>query len=364
MINTSFASGSFEHAPTSYASFSSAIIGKPLALVNTGWSLQLAHAPRENWTTSPITNPDWKPPRTLLNPDGSKRWAARQWDVASADKSGYTFHLKLGDHSRRYDGLVGYFLPSPQGLKADTSDLDLSTIYTFDSFISQKQSPDPRTTINPSNYPKHTPYWFAPGAAGEALDRHDDKLQVVSMLMDPFLPVHAFSAILPTQALQIPPRTVELALKSMTAFWHAGPLLTPVDLDFTQPVALDASYASTLAKYVSGTPLDTSKTGTPGNPDPKATTAVLPTVGLPLSPPVGAANGGAAKFVWLQPYVVDSTSSDGKKTKASKFTAFGIDESSAAGADAQEAKLTAGPYTAVEGYVQIAKDLSGDFVAG
>lgn len=365
MINNSFTQASFSQAPTSYGSYTSAIVGRPLALVNAGWSLELANAPHENWTTSDIAAtklvPAPQPPRTLLNMDADPklRWADRQWSTADADKKGFRFHVKIGDASRRYDGLVGYFLPSDPPLQASGSDLKVDHIYTFNDFIQNSQDPplkqDPRIEITPDNYPLHTPYWMAPGSVGETLDRHDDKLQVLGLLMDPFLPVHAFSGILPTQALTLPPWVVEQALKNMTAFWHVGPLLVPqdVNLSASQLRPLDASYAATLAQYAQGNNADGSASTKSGNP--VATGASLPSVQLPLSPPLSAANGGGAKFMYLQPYLI-GTGSGGAEANT-RFNPYVIDGQASSGADASVAKLYAGPYTAVEGYIQIAKAL-------
>lgn len=36
------------HVPDTYATYSSAIIGKPVAVVNIGWSLELAGAENQN----------------------------------------------------------------------------------------------------------------------------------------------------------------------------------------------------------------------------------------------------------------------------------------------------------------------------
>ena len=84
-------------APDSYAAFSSAIIGKPLALVNIGYSLELAGAENINWSTVNTQGPDLH----LLQPDGSS--------FASGAAGGYTFPVKIGDVDRTFDGLVGYF---------------------------------------------------------------------------------------------------------------------------------------------------------------------------------------------------------------------------------------------------------------
>jgi hypothetical protein len=358
MINNSFTEDSFSQAPSSYASFSSAIIGKPLALVHAGWSLELANAPRENWSTTDVTvSPAPQPPKTLLNPDATLRWADRQWKANN--KNGFTFHVKIGDPSRRYDGLVGYFLPADPPMQQNGSDLKLDQIYTFQEFIQNDQQAklknDPRVEITPDNYQLHTPYWMAPKDVGETLDRHDDMLQVLGLLVDPFLPIHAFSGILPTQSLTLPAWTVERALKNMTAFWHVGPLLSPKDVDLSTASLhpLDGSYAATLAQYVKGDNPDGSKPSSGGNP--AVTGNDLPAVQMPLSPPVGASNGGDSRFMYLQPYLI-GTGAGGAETNT-RFTPFVIDGQAASGADAVDAKLYPGPYTALEGFVQIAKPL-------
>ena len=91
-------------APDSYAAFSSAIIGKPLALVNIGYSLELAGAENINWSTVNTQRPDLH----LLQPDGSP--------FASGAAGGYTFPVKIGDVDRTFDGLVGYLTPGHQPL--------------------------------------------------------------------------------------------------------------------------------------------------------------------------------------------------------------------------------------------------------
>lgn len=374
MINASLDSSAFEHAPTTYSTFTSAVIGKPLALVNAGWSLELSEPPKKNWTTSDVRNPDLKPSRTLLNPDPETRWAERQWPpptqkdmdegkVTDSQKRGFTFPVKIGDASRRYDGLVGYFLAKDGPLDGKGSDLDLSRVFTFPQFISNKERPGPRTAISPGNYPRHTPYWFAPDRKGDDPDHHDDKLRVLGLLMDPFLPVHAFSGILPTRPLQLPRWSVEQALKKMTAFWHAGPLLATKDVNakFDPQRLLTDDYIAALDDYARGTPLD-SDSAPPSDEaggleaaDPLKN--MLPAVQLPLAPPTAAANGAGAKFMYLQPYVEPADEKEPEGRKCSRYNPYRVDGQAAAGLDAQEMKLAPGPYTALEGYIQIAKPL-------
>ncbi|KAL5083900.1 hypothetical protein Trisim1_000809 [Trichoderma cf. simile WF8] len=371
MINTSFDSASFQHAPTSYSNFTSAIIGKPLALVNAGWSLELANQPRRNWTTSDVLNPQLKPPRTLLKPEVAEPWAERQWPpptaeevlkkhVTETDKHGYAFPVKIGDASRRYDGLVAYFQPKEQ-LNGTNDDLDLSTIFTFPQFISPAHEPGPRTKISPETWPRHTPYWFAPQARGEAASRHDDKLRVLGMLIDPFLPVHAFSAILPTRSLKLPPWSLEQALKKMTAFWHAGPLVVAHDVEpFSLKRILNDDYIAALDDYAKGDKVPSpspSVTPPEGEKDRPPLKDTLPTVQFPLASPTAAANGADAKFLYLQPYMVPVDDKSPQGATTTRYNPFRIDSQAAAGADAHEAKLAPGPLTALEGYIQIAKPL-------
>jgi hypothetical protein len=351
MINQSFSDESLAHAPTTYANFSSAIVGKPLALVNAGWSLELAGEANLNWsTTDPPICP--KPPRTLLDPAGNQ--------IPPNDKSSFTFPIKIGDSTRTFDGLVGYFLPSKSPLSATTSDLDLSALYTFFTDhlphpIPPATTSDPRVAISISNFPLHTPYWASCGHKGDAhLFNHDARLQVHGLLIDPFLPVHAYTAILPNSSLKLPQWSVENALKKMTAFWRAGPLLVAPDVpaSFDPALALTPDYASTLI-----TAFPTTPAAPPGPPIPVPLTGTtpIPTVPIPLAPPAGSASGAGAAYRWLQPYWAPADPKKPGVDMGSRFNAFPVAADAAAGADAVDARLVDGPYTVVEGYVQIAK---------
>jgi len=388
-INTSFDSSAFQHAPASFSTFSSAIVGKPLALVNAGWALELAEKPKVNWTTSDATSPALRPERTLLRPAAGENepWAGRQWVSRSEDakKSGFQFPIKIGDASRRFDGLVAYFGPSPTNTPSrnnssgtgsgtttttvssgSTNTLDLTRFFTFPEFIATPQPQDPRVAISEENYPVHTPYWFSPLSQNETLARHDDKLQVLGLLMDPFLPVHAFSGgVLPTKALSLPRWATEQAMKRMTAFWHAGPLVVTRDVDpvFSEHRLLNDDYIDALAKLASGIPLEEvepvkdNSSGGGGDTKGDSKKEPLPAVQFPLAPPVAAANGADARFMYLQPYRVPVDKTKPSGDKETRYNPYRIDGAAAAGQDAKEAALPAGPYTALEGYLQIAKDI-------
>ena len=72
-------------APDSYAGFLASVVGKPLALVNMGWSLELAGPPLHNQSSSKTKD------------DGCNLLRD------------YVFPIRLGDKDRHHDGLVGYF---------------------------------------------------------------------------------------------------------------------------------------------------------------------------------------------------------------------------------------------------------------
>lgn len=329
-------------APDSYATYSSAIIGKPLAIVNAGWSLELASEESQNWSTywqdyldklaaSKLPTPP--PARSLLGPNNEQK--------TPDDPLSYTFPIKIGDKDRTFDGLVGYFLPQNPSDKTSTQ-IDYKHLYTYfvDTLDTTKTSNDPRIEITPANYNKFTPFWIPPSDPGSAIPSHDARLQALTLIMDPFLPVHAYSAILPNQSLTLPEYLVERALKRITAFFAVGPLLSSLDLvpnltTAPKAVPLDANYADTI-----------SPTAAPAAP--------LPNVLLPLTPPSATQGGGGAEYRFLQPWYVDEAGS-----KVTRYFANAVDANAAMGSEAQEAKLAKGPYTALEGYLQVAKPVGG-----
>jgi hypothetical protein len=88
-------------APTAYSQFLNSIVGRPLALVNMAWSLELGTDEYTNQSGLVDNDPLW-----YLLDETIKKSRRRDGEL-------YTFPLKLGDKSRAYDGLVGYFRLSP-----------------------------------------------------------------------------------------------------------------------------------------------------------------------------------------------------------------------------------------------------------
>lgn len=294
-------------APGAYAQYLNSIVGKPLALVNMGWSLELSGPPLENQAV------DTSAPAQSL--------------------TSYELQARLGDRDSEYDGLVGYF-DIPRDPKAPPptvhKELDLSKIHTFFALAADNKTPvatPPLNMITTKTYPRFKPYWNAPFDKAnldnvitpkEYENQRNKQLIVFGAIVDPFTPVHAYSSFLPPHSLQLPAWTWQDAMNKMTAFFHAGPLNLAGDVpDF-----------------------DASKPLTSDNWRDRPTR----TLGLPRL--------GAGEWNWLQPYVVG----DPANTYVNpEFNAFGIEKTG----DLSKPGFQAGPYTAIEGYLQLRNPIMG-----
>lgn len=75
---------------------------------------------------------------------------------------------------------------------------------------------------------------------------HAAQLLVKTLLIDPFAPVHLYSAILPIKSLQLPAWTLSEPMRNMTAFFSMGPLLLTRDVPKTFDADREASASSWL----------------------------------------------------------------------------------------------------------------------
>lgn len=331
------------HPPAEYAHAASVVVGRPLALVNTGWSLELAAPPLTNMSTQATA-----PAKQLLED--------------------YAFPLRLGDGDRVYDGLVGYWeglpaaptTPATGGLDpspspstpsgpAVGSETKLESIMTH--FPSNLPG-SPTHRITTQNLPKLTPYYIpnvvqaipapagTPPPSGSTIppfttktmapsslhQQHSSRFTVIPALVDPYTPLHAYTGILPITTLQIPPWAVSSALRRMAAFFAVGPLVVPRLRDtYVEAEKLDA-----WGKYAHG-----ADGGGGGGNVPVGT-------GVPL--PVA---GGEGEWLWLQPFNVGS----GDGEKETEYNALGIEVT-----DGQP-RFEKGPYTAVSGFLQMRQTL-------
>ncbi|KAK0667212.1 hypothetical protein QBC41DRAFT_279504 [Cercophora samala] len=321
-------------APGEYAEALTCIVGKPLALVNMGWSLELATPPTKNQST--INGKD--PERHLIDPN----------DQSEADDF-YQFPIKLGDSHREYDGLVGYFPMRPRstnpkdvGTLPLNDEFDLTRLYTYFGHEDKPQSPGtsyPLVQLNNTTYPRLSPHWHDPAkyqtpnnttsplitppptiASTKYTRDVNAKLAVFAAVLDPFQPVHAYSSFLPIKELKLLDWTWQRALNNMTAFFHVGPLMVTGDVPaFEETYRLRADY------YALGGKKEVYE---------KETVDVLPA-------------GGVSEWNWLQPYYSGGTGGEEKI----KFMPIKV------GRMDTRPRFEKGPYAALEGYLQMRRGI-------
>ncbi|KAK3396800.1 hypothetical protein B0T20DRAFT_462088 [Sordaria brevicollis] len=257
--------------PNAYSQFMNSLVGRPLVLANMGWSLELSADSLKNESTLEEQKPENAPlDLGLLRGDGNS-------------KKQYEFSLKLGDKERNHDGLIGYFLGKPSssskgrrnGDGDDTlGDLDVSKIYTHFADTGTPSDASFLTPIDSSPYPKLQAFWldpkgYPPIRKGEEIDvlsnarryeaERNQKLgeHLFGALFDPFAPITGYSAILPPRTLQLPSWVWETALKRITTFFHAGPLLVTEPIpQFNEDYRLKQStYKADVKKSVEGAQL-------------------------------------------------------------------------------------------------------------
>ncbi|KAM0494938.1 hypothetical protein ACHAP8_008316 [Fusarium lateritium] len=289
-------------APGAYAQFLNSVVGKPLALVNTGWSVELSGPPLEIQSTQAKV---MEPERTLLK---------------SSDPGGNTPHyqlqLRLGNEEAGYDGLVGYF---------DTSDpssdqLNYDKIKTF--FLPDGKPTEPLIGLDTKEYPIFEPFWQPPFSESSTVepfvyeDDRNTRMSIFGAILDPFTPVHAYSSFLPAAELLLPPWTWQKAMDTMTAFFHAGPLTMPVN---------------DVSEY-----LEAEKLTTKNSRDIPKRNLLLPSLG-----------GG--DWSWFQPYAEGQSAGGEDGNSEAIYNPFGIEKKG----DLMKPGFQDGPYTAIEGFLQL-----------
>ena len=312
---------SLHHAPNDYADQVPAIFGRPLALVNMGWSLELASKPLEDQSTPAGDD------NVLLT--GSQKLSALD----------YEFELKLGDKDNFNDGLIGYFAEkrdaSNSGLPAqsDSEDcsFDFSTIFTdFADYVDNNEVVKAKSDLTCSTLrPKFRPYFVDPTEASPEDYHHvqNQLLQVFCALVDPFSMISGYSAILPPKKLRLPQWAVNDALQDIAPFLRVGPVLVPGDLP---DVCLLRTAKLGEAEVVNGTLKPTSV------PAPVQTEEKAPPR-VPVNKPTDD------NWTWLQP----ALSSD--DTEEPTYHEI---ELSSPGTKYQS---MVGPHTAIEGHIQLRK---------
>jgi hypothetical protein len=142
--------------------------------------------------------------------------------------------------------LVGYFNSTTQTDNGNDFQLDECFTYFGVDEENGQSNTAPLHKIEPANYPSFQAFYIDPIADAASIQKKRNEqlgLNVYGAIMDPFTAVHAYSGIVPSKALKLPPWTWQAALSRMTAFCHAGPLVIPKDVpDFDESRTLHADY--------------------------------------------------------------------------------------------------------------------------
>lgn len=316
MVNSSLESTS-STTPSAYAGFLNSLVGRPLALVNAGWSLELSTAAKTNQADSDPRTED-EPPVHLI--------------PTLPNQKNYEFPIKLGDRDRDGDGLVGLFnlkTTKPNEELKPGDELNLNTIYTYYKDNDQSTILE---SITPKNLPKLSSFWFNPHDLKRPDNDHEkearsyahiwnNQLKVFGALIDPFLPITAFSSILPRNNLRLPEWTWQDALQKMTAFFHLGPMIVTEDVE----------------KYRNeGKPLSSDyRLNDPAlDPTIKGSAVAMPSL-------------QTGNWAWLQPFAKDSATDP-------EYKSLGLGKLDC------RPKFERGPYTAIEGYLQLKQPIVRD----
>jgi hypothetical protein len=183
------------YAPPEYSAYASSIVGKPLALTNAGFSLELATSPLLSQVTLPLARAGPSEAETLF---------------------AYKFPIKIGDAERPFDGIVGYFDTD----NTTTGSTDWLNLHTYSVAKPPAAPGDPRTLIEPESFPTLSPYYVEPDDGrlkdGSFAASHAANLVVKTVLIDPYTSLHVYTPILPITSLQLPSWTVQAALQKMS----------------------------------------------------------------------------------------------------------------------------------------------------
>ncbi len=303
MINGAIQTMAFP--PTEYAGYANSLVGKPLALVNVGFSLELA-----------------LPALTAQNTLGNT--PTNEQD----DLSSYQFPIKIGDADRPFDGVVGYF-------DTDNTNDGKTNWNTMHTYFADPSNSDFQM-ISPNNFMQLSPTYVDPvtltaSSSNKMFQTYRQaktaQYKIATMLIDPYTPIHAYSPILPVTTLTLAPWTIQQAMTRMTAFFRLGPSLVSIDVpqtyDATRPLDPE-SWAIPL--------LDGAGTNSPD----------MPAIRLPVS-------GKKGLWRWLQPYdVPGAAATDPHDTRYNEMDVNQEDTS---------IRKDLPPYTFVEGYLQLARPL-------
>ena len=191
-----------------------------MALVHTGFSLELAHEPMRDQS------------------QGVKPSTA---DPSVSNLLDYEFQIKIGHKHSLHDRFVALVPQVAEAEKEPQEDLirfGYEKIYTYFGHgqnIADINKPSP--LVLPTTLCALKPYFIDPeklSATAQSIaafqQAHYKKFRVFTAIIDAFQPIRISAGILPMQKLQIPPWILEQTLEKMVIVFRAGPFLVPGDV--------------------------------------------------------------------------------------------------------------------------------------
>ncbi|EMT67782.1 hypothetical protein FOC4_g10005891 [Fusarium odoratissimum] len=201
-----------------FAQFPSALVGRPVALAHLGLGIELATPPMQSQAYA-----DYDEDET------NGVTGVGLSETGNEELTRYEFGIKLGDMLGHQDGLIGYFT-APEAGEA----WNIVTDYAIGdvSFPNVRHSGDaPPLTVSPSYPPVLSSGASEPfnitDEANNYQKRKAEALQssLVTVLLDPFLPIHVRSGILPAVQAQLNRDDVEGDLQNLGVWFRSGPVI-------------------------------------------------------------------------------------------------------------------------------------------
>ncbi|CVK85141.1 uncharacterized protein FPRN_06954 [Fusarium proliferatum] len=197
---------------------SSGLVGRPVALAHLSLALELATPPMQSQAYA-----DYAEDET------NDVTGVSLSETGDGELTGYEFGIKLGDMLGHQDGLIGYFT-HPEAEEA----WDIVTDFAIDdlSLPSVKHTNNaPPLTVSPSYPPVLSAGTSDPfnitDEANNYQKRKAEALQssLVTVILDPFLPIHVRSGILPAVQIQLDRDDVERDLRNLGVWFRSGPVI-------------------------------------------------------------------------------------------------------------------------------------------
>ncbi|RKL51238.1 hypothetical protein BFJ72_g691 [Fusarium proliferatum] len=201
-----------------FAQFPSALVGRPVALTHLSLGIELATPPMKSQAYADYAEGETN-------------------DVASVDLSEtgmeeltrYEFGIKLGDMLGHQDGLIGYFThPEAEESWNIVTDFAIDDVSLPNVKHSNNAAP---LTVSPSYPPVLSVSTSGPFSITDEADNYQKRkaeaLQssLVTVIMDPFLPIHVRSGILPAVQIQLNRDDVERDLQNLGVWFRSGPVI-------------------------------------------------------------------------------------------------------------------------------------------